>query len=69
MHSIANIDQREEEMKEYQALKKFVETKGYGDFHGEGFVSVLKETRSYLGPYSLKMAHDYLRKVETSKKN
>ena len=45
-----------------------METQGYGDMQGEGFLSVLKETQSYLGPYSLKMANDYLRKVEISKK-
>jgi hypothetical protein len=49
-------------------LKNYIETKGYGDYHGEGFLSVLHETQSYLGPYSIKMAHDYLRKLETSKK-
>lgn len=68
MQTIQNIDPKEEEMKEQQALKNYVETKGYGDYHGEGFVNVLHETKSYLGPYSIKMAHDYLRKLETSKK-
>jgi soluble cytochrome b562 len=68
LQTIDNSDPREEEIKQAEALKKFVETKGYGDQHGEGFLAVLKQTQSYLGPYSLKMAHDYLRKVETSKK-
>lgn len=31
-------------------------------------MSVLKETQSYLGPYSIKMAHDYLKNLETSRK-
>ena len=68
LQTIDTSDPREEEIKQAEALKKFVETKGYGDHQGEGFLAVLKQTQSYLGPYSLKMAHDYLRKVETSKK-
>ncbi len=31
-------------------------------------MGVLKETQSYLGPYSIKMAHDYLKSLETSRK-
>ena len=41
-----------------------MDNKGYNDYEGEGFLGILKETQTYLGPYSIKMAHDYIQKCE-----
>ena len=51
-------------MKQRELLRKFVDSRGHTDYHGEGFIEVLKETQSYLGPYSIKLAHEYLKKHE-----
>jgi hypothetical protein len=56
-------------MKQMQELRNYVKTKGKsGDQHGDGFLKLLDETGAYLGPYSIKMAQDYLKNLETSKK-
>ena len=44
LQTIANSDPREEELKQAEDLRKFVESQGYGDQHGEGFLSILKQT-------------------------
>ena len=32
--------------------------------HGDGFLDLLRETQTYLGPYSIKLAYDYLKRFE-----
>ena len=49
-------------------LKKFVESRGQYDSAGEGFLQALKQMEVFLGPYSIKLAHEYLRKFETEEK-
>lgn len=49
-------------------LMKFVMTKGDADHHGDGFLQILKQTQAYLGPYSIKMAHDYIKRFEREEK-
>jgi len=64
MQSIKTEDPREEERKQIEALRKFVEKNGYNDHHGDGFMNQLRETQSYLGPYSIMMAHKYIKGLE-----
>ncbi len=47
-----------------ELLMKFVATKGSEDHHGDGFLQILRQTQAYLGPYSIKMAHDYIKRFE-----
>lgn len=56
-------------MKQRELLKKFVESRGMNDHEGDGFMKVLKETQTYLGPYSIKLAHDYLQRFEKEEKS
>lgn len=51
-------------MKQRNLLKKYVETKGHLDKEGDGFMQVLKETQSFIGAYSIKLAHDYINRSE-----
>lgn len=43
-------------------------TKGSADHHGDGFMEILRQTQTYLGPYSIKMAHDYIKRFEREEK-
>jgi hypothetical protein len=38
------------------------------DQHGDGFMGLLRQTQSYMGPYALKMANDFLKNQEVEKK-
>lgn len=67
LNSVHDMETKEEEKRQQEALRKFVESRGYMDQHGEGFMGLLKQTQSYMGPYALKMAHDYLKKQEQGK--
>ena len=69
MKSIQTVNPREEERKQHELLHKFVEKHGLTDHHGDGFMKLLNETKSYLGPYSIKMASDYLHSLEVQEKS
>lgn len=69
LQSLQPADAKAEENKASQALRRFVEKHGYMDHQGEGFLGVLKQTQQYLGPYSIKMAHDHLKQVEAQKQS
>lgn len=50
-------------------MKRFVDTKGHADKDGEGFLEVLRQTQSMIGPHSIKLAHDYLNRSEREAKS
>jgi hypothetical protein len=64
----------EDDLRQRQTLKNFVLTQGasagsYQDLsHSDGFQQVLSQTQAYMGPYSLKMANDYVQGQEKAQK-
>ncbi|CDW75782.1 UNKNOWN [Stylonychia lemnae] len=64
-----NMPQQEYEKQQRIMLKKFAESQGKYDSEGEGFLEVLRQTQAYLGPYSIKLAQDYLDKFKKQERN
>eukprot|EP00347_Sterkiella_histriomuscorum_P005365 403356888 len=60
-----NIPQYVYEAEQRLLLKKFVESRGHNDSAGEGFLALLSQSdKVRYGPYSIKLAHDYLKRFE-----
>ena len=44
IQSIQDTDAKDAEKRQLDALRRFVESRGYNDNHGDGFLDILKET-------------------------